>query len=356
MHVISQVPVTKYMVASEMSQVERWVIEKFKHEDQYYLDLPFSFSYGGQPSHQLLKNWDLQRHTQQLDEHRTENKLIYTDTVTGLVFSCLMVEYHHFPIVEWTLSFRNTGLENTLIIAEVRALDTKFTSKSEGEYILNHHTGSPCTPTDYQPHQTLLKPKISKEISTSGGRSSNSNLPYFNLQWREGGVLIAIGWPGQWSVKFNRDEGSELHIQAGQELTHFLLHPDEEVRSPLIAMQFWDADCLRAHNTWRYWMLTQNLPRPHGQPVAPQTAACSSHQYEEMIKANEGNQKMFISGRDCNWIIGGWMLDGTQTSRDGQTLELGKLIQRDFLINYALLRITVAVRMLKVSFGSRLSE
>ena len=55
MHVISQAPVTKYMVASEMSQVEHWVIEKFKHEDQYHFDLPFSFSYGEQPSHQLLK-------------------------------------------------------------------------------------------------------------------------------------------------------------------------------------------------------------------------------------------------------------------------------------------------------------
>jgi alpha-galactosidase len=295
MHVISQVPVTKYMVASEMSQVEHWVIEKFKHEDQYHFDLPFSFSYEEQPSHQLLKNWDLQRHTQQLDEHRTENKLIYTDTVTGLVFSCLMVEYHHFPIVEWTLSFRNTGSENTLIIAEIRALDTKFTRKSEGEYVLNHHTGSPCTPTDYQLHQTLLEPKISKEISTSGGRSSNSNLPYFNLQWPEGGVIIAIGWPGQWSVKFDRDEGPQLRVQAGQELTHFSLHPDEE-GSPLIAMQFWDTDRLRARNTWRYWMLTQNLPRPYGQPVAPQTAACSSHQYAEMINANEENQKMFIDG------------------------------------------------------------
>ena len=43
MSVISQVPVTKYMVASEMSKIEHWVIEKFKHEDRSYLDLPFSF-------------------------------------------------------------------------------------------------------------------------------------------------------------------------------------------------------------------------------------------------------------------------------------------------------------------------
>ena len=97
MSVISSLPVTRYMVASEMSQIEDWVIEKFKHEDQYHLDLPFSFSYGEQPSHQLLKNWDLQRYTEQLDEHRTENKLIYTDPVTGLVLSCLMVEYQPLP-------------------------------------------------------------------------------------------------------------------------------------------------------------------------------------------------------------------------------------------------------------------
>jgi len=161
----------------------------------------------------------------------------------------LATSYHHFPIAEWTLSFRNIGSENTPIIANIQALDTKFTRKPGREYILNHHTGNPCTPTDYQPHQTLLKPKISKEISTSGGRSSNSDLPYFNLQWPEGKVIIAIGWRGQWSVKSDRDEGSELCVQAGQELTYFLLHPGEEVRSPLITMQFWDTDRLRVHHT-----------------------------------------------------------------------------------------------------------
>ena len=313
MSVISQVPVTKYMVASEMSQVEHWVIEKFKHEDQYHLDLPFSFSYGEQSSHQLLKNWDLQRHTEQLDEHRTEHKLTYTDTVTGLILNCLMVEYHHFPVVEWTLSFRNSGSEDTPIITDIQALDTQFVRQSGDEYILNHHTGSPCTPTDYQPHQTTLEPKASKKISTSGGRPSNSDLPFFNLQWPEGGIIIAIGWPGQWSIRFDCNEESELRVQAGQERTHFLLHPGEEVRSPLIAVQFWETDRLRAHNTWRHWMLTQNLPRPYDQPVAPQTAACSSHQYEEMIKANEENQKMFIDGYlreglqlDYWWMDAGW--------------------------------------------------
>ena len=62
-------------------------------------------------------------------------------------------------------------------------------------------------------------------------------------------MIIAIGWRGQWSVKSDRDEGSELCVQAGQELTYFLLHPGEEVRSPLITMQFWDTDRLRAHHT-----------------------------------------------------------------------------------------------------------
>ena len=56
---------------------------------------------------------------------------------------------------------------------------------------------------------------------------------------------------------------------------------------------------------------------------------------------------MVIFERDCSWIIGGWMLDGTQKSQDGRTLEPGKLIQLDFQINCALLRITAAVKDVK---------
>ncbi|NIM47666.1 MAG: hypothetical protein GTO22_00120, partial [Gemmatimonadales bacterium] len=86
--------------------------------------------------------------------------------------------------------------------------------------------------------------------------------------------------------EFTRDDVNGLRVRAGQELTRFTLHPGEEVRSPLIVMQFWKGDRLRAQNIWRRWMIELNLPKPFGKPVVPQMAGCSSHQFGEMIHAN----------------------------------------------------------------------
>ena len=82
--------------------------------------------------------------------------------------------------------------------------------------------------------------------------------------------------------------------RAGQELTHFKLLPGEEVRSPLIVLQFWKGDWIVAQNVWRRWMMAHTMPRPGGKLPPPQLVASSSRQYDEMIKANEANQIMFI--------------------------------------------------------------
>ncbi|MCY2996154.1 MAG: hypothetical protein NTY19_51145 [Planctomycetota bacterium] len=53
-------------------------------------------------------------------------------------------------------------------------------------------------------------------------------------------------------------------------MTHFKLSPDEEVRSPLMALRFWQGgDWLRAQNIWRRWMLAHSMPRPGGKTPPP---------------------------------------------------------------------------------------
>jgi alpha-galactosidase len=97
-------------------------------------------------------------------------------------------------------------------------------------------------------------------------------------------------------------------------LTHFKLLPGEEVRTPLIALQFWQGgDWIRAQNIWRRWMIAHNVPRPGGKLPSPQFAATSSHAFQEMQNANEENQKMFIDRYlaeglklDYWWMDAGW--------------------------------------------------
>jgi len=60
-----------------------------------------------------------------------------------------------------------------------------------------------------------------------------------------GGLIVVVGWPGQWLAEFVRDDGQRLRVRAGQEQTHFTLHPGEEVRGPLVVLQFHDGDWIR---------------------------------------------------------------------------------------------------------------
>ncbi len=86
-----------------------------------------------------------------------------------------------------------------------------------------------------------------------------------------------MGWPGQWAARFERDGDKTLRIRAGQELTHFKLHPGEEARSPLVALQFYHGDWIRGQNLWRRWMVAHNIPRPGGKLVPTHYGACWSN-------------------------------------------------------------------------------
>ena len=93
------------------------------------------------------------------------------------------------------------------------------------------------------------------------------------------GVIIAIGWPGQWASQFTRDSGVELRVTGGQELTHFRLQPGEEICTPLIVLQFYEGDWIRAQNIWRRWMFTHNFPKDHGNPLSSKLGAGSVQFY-----------------------------------------------------------------------------
>lgn len=300
---------SKSIVADEMAEAGRWAQKP-----------RFSFVYGGRNSDELLREWTQTKSSRKLDKRRTERILTWSDTKTGLVVRCVGVVYGDFPTVEWTLYFKNTGPADTPILENIQPLDTRIErgEGAKGEFVLNHFVGSPCQRNDYQPLQTVLKPGAEKIISAARGRPTSSDMSYFNLEWQGQGAIIAVGWPGQWSASFTRDEKSGLHIRAGQELTHFKLLPGEEVRTPLIVMQFWKGDRARSYNVWRRWMLAHNAPKPGGKLPAPEMFGCSSHFTDEMTKADEKNQIEFIDRYLEEKIrIGHWWMDAGWYPCDG---------------------------------------
>jgi len=290
------------------------------------LEPPFSFVYGGKPSSDLLKAWRVSRDTQRLDAQRVQHTLLYTDSATGLQVRWALVIYDDFPTVEWTLYFRNTGSADTPILEEIQALDVRIDRAGDPEFLLHHNVGSPANGNDYGPLETTLGPGVTKRLGGAGGRPTNTDWSYFNLQWGGEGVIAAVGWPGQWAAEFVRDAAKGLHLYAGQELTQFKLLPGEEVRSPLIVMQFWKGRWVVAQNVWRRWIMAHSMPKPGGVLPEAKLFASSSRQYNEMIDANETKQILFIDRyreegmkldywwMDAGWYVhhgGGWPRVGT---------------------------------------------
>ena len=275
---------------------------------------PFSFQYGGADSAAFLSSCSLKTDPRELDEHRTERTLAWTDPKTGLEVRSVTVEYKNFPTVEWTLYFKNTGKADTPILSNIQALNVLLPRGNAGLPVLHYFDGGYCAPQAYKPLEMVFSKENHQLSITPGGRGSDRYLPYFNLEYDTGGMIVAIGWPGQWKFETLEDKNNQQRVMAGQEVTRFLLHPGEEVRSPLIALQFWrGGDWIDAQNVWRRWMIAHNMPTRDGKPLKPQLAGCSSHLFNEMLNANEENQILFVTRHvseglklDYWWMDAGW--------------------------------------------------
>jgi alpha-galactosidase len=321
-----------------MAEVQRWTAAKLgKGLNDIPPELPFSFVYGGQPSAGLLKDWEVSDagtgRAEDAGRGRLQHSRTWKDRSTGLEVRWVLVEYHDFPTIEWTVYFKNTGDRDTPMLSEVEALDTSLERSGGESFRLHHHKGTFVRADDFEPLTSTLKPGDRLRFAPPGGRPLGQVFPYFNLELQpDEGVIAVVGWPGQWRAEFACDQAKGLRLRAGQEKTHLALRPGEEIRTPLVVLQFWRGDWLRSQNLWRRWMLAHNIPRPEGREPTPLLTPCSSHQFAEMIHANEENQKLFIDRyleerlnpdywwMDAGWYVhhgGGWPRTGTwEVDRD----------------------------------------
>ncbi|MHB0961021.1 MAG: NPCBM/NEW2 domain-containing protein [Pirellulaceae bacterium] len=275
-------------------------------------DPPFSFVFGGRPSAELLSGWPCTRQTRQLSAERTEHTLTYTDPESGLAVRCVAVAYEDFPTIEWTLYLCNTGTADTPLLEDIQALDVTLRHAPGAEFLLHHLRGDACTLDSYEPLTSALEPNAQMRFAPAGGRPTNGAWPYWNVQWGQQGVIAALGWPGQWAAGFVRDGGDTLRVRGGQEVTHFTLHPGEEVRTPLAVLQFYHGDPVGAQNVWRRWMLAHNVPRADGHIPSPMFTSCSGGFFPG-LKCNESDELRFIDTLaqhgiklDYWWMDAGW--------------------------------------------------
>ena len=287
--------------------------------------LPFSFLYEGIRSDDLLKKFDMSRSRKPIDGG-TETEVTFTSQQNPLSITWQIKHFHNHRAVEWVLWIRNTHGGDSGMIERLLPLDVPIELDRQERPTLHYNKGSLVGPLndDYAPLTKTLGDSDAIEFPPRGKIVSQAYLPYFNLQTSSGGIIGAIGWTGQWSLTMSRQTDA-LHVRAGQQLTHFRLHPGETVRTPRILLLFWEgADRFAGHNAFRRLMVEHYLFRREGEVVFPPVAAHDVIQgllvppADEQMKDLERMKRIGFETywMDASWFPGDFRFDvGTWTPR-----------------------------------------
>jgi alpha-galactosidase len=256
-------------LAKETSAMNEWINQRFREPQsgQFY----FSFIYDGKPSSDFLKDWNVTTKRQELDSDRIQHITEYLDPTTGLLVRSTAIIYRDFSAVEWVLHFSNTGDQDTPIIEHILPLNSAVVSSEAAQFTLHTSTGDYNSAKSFCPSQTILKPDSTVTLSAHKGRSSSDGfLPFFNMDWENGGVAMALGWSGQWQAQFGMKAPNQLHIKGGMQHTHLKLLPGETIRTPRMLLAFWEGnEPIDGNNVMRQLLIKHYLPRQNGKLVMP---------------------------------------------------------------------------------------
>ena len=190
--------------------------------------------------------------------------VIYSDPAGRLGVRATATIFKDYPAVEWVLHFQNTGSTDTPILENIQALDALLECP-EGDPTIHYAKGATCSMDDFRPLTRVLSGNGRMRLQPGGGRSSSEFLPFFNIEGKDEGVVVAIGWSGEWAATYSHAlPGATFQMQAGMALTHLKLHPGEEIRSPRILTLFWQGDRRRGNNLLRQHILAHHRPTADG--------------------------------------------------------------------------------------------
>lgn len=230
-------------------------------------DFPISFTYGDQESAALTKTWR-KSWTSAPTPTTSRHTLTVTDPRTELECRCEITTYPDSPAVEWVAYFRNNGPTDSPILANILPLDVVFPAAAGQLCRVYQPNGARALADDFAPYAVEINLHSALRFVATDGRPSSQNLPFFNLDLGDRGVVGAIGWTGRWKEFFAR-RATGVQAQAGMAETSIKLHPGEEIRTPRIALIFWEGDYLHGQNLLRQFLLAHHTPRIAGQPAQP---------------------------------------------------------------------------------------
>lgn len=276
-----------------------------------------SFQYNGIPFARIEReSTEIEK-----DETHLEEFLLPDELKVTKIFR----EYEEFGAYEWVTWFENASERQSGMISCLNdgdfqlpfdydeILPSRGCLPAENTAKIYNPIGSIWSRTEFSCQPQTILPGESKYFSTSGGRSSQQNAPFFDIHKNGKGVIFAIGWTGQWRCTISRDD-KQIRVEAGIEDVRFKLYPGEKIRTASILVMPYEGGQDDAHNKFRrllkrnFSLAGQKGREPEGPLSHMFWGAMTSEKMSEII------QKIYQQnlGFEYIWIDAGWYGDSTQ--------------------------------------------
>lgn len=307
---------------------KKWVASHFRHG----VVPPFSFVYGDKASATFLPKWNVNRTDWALaDNGEWLTTATYQEPGGGLTVTCDIVCYADFDAIEWTLHFTNDGTKDSPSIHDVAAVDVTFAGRDAFQTLVTAR-GSDASRHDFEPVVVTMDKEQTYSFAPTGGRSSDiSAFPFFQLDaGTAGGVLLAIGWSGNWKADFDATSNGSVRWRAGMKDLDLFLHPAESVRTPRISFLLRrTGDVADGQNLFRRFILAHHTRKVNG--VNPTPPFCGGFSWgdpypcseygcvtEDMAIAIVKRYKQFGIMPEVFWMDAGWTQEAGGPNFEGK--------------------------------------
>jgi len=232
-------------------------------------------------------------------------KTSYIDAVSkksGIVLRIEATIYEDNATCEWTLYAVNNGKTNSPIIKNFCGAD--MTLKAENAELYVSH-GSPSEADDFELYKSFIN-VFPMKFTANGGRNC-SFMPFFNICGDDLGYMLSVGWTGQWFTSIAKSQKG-ISVKAKQESFKAYLEPGEEIRSPLIALSFYEGgNALKGFNTLRNWEM--DCVYPESVEVSSSYVIAneiSTKNTEELIAEVNKVKPEILENVNFFWMDAGW--------------------------------------------------
>jgi len=235
---------------------------------------PFRFTYGGQASDELLAGEpDGAEATDEGDVIRFTKQWSLSDEAVCIIEGRI---FKRLGAVEYRLAFENPADKPSALLTDLDSLGIQAIARGAQPELIHCRGGlSGVRGADlgFSVHRTALHDRPDPvRLTVSGGRSSNGDLPLFQVHDSrlEAGIYVGIGWSGQWEAEAGVDRKSgQFALRAAMPGIHLRIPPGERIITPKILLGSYRGGARAGGNALRRILYEHYAPLLEGKKPLP---------------------------------------------------------------------------------------